>query len=245
MTTWRREEHLSPPPAEVTGGAGPSPRQRPPGQRAPAFSWVVIVVSVAVYLYETMLDPNPPDIQRGALFGPWVQDGEWYRVFGTVFEHGGPLHLIMNMSVVWTVGMPLERAIGTWRFVLLSVASALGSSAFALLFNFNVPTVGASGMILGWAGAMIPIVTPEYRRSHLTWLAQIALISFLPFVSWAGHLGGFLFGFPCGYGLLKGGKRFVPVTVAISIVGLALCGWATVLDGRFEVGSLYELIFRR
>jgi rhomboid protease GluP len=154
-----------------------------------------------------------------ALYGPLVQAGEPWRVLSCVFAHGGPIHLFFNMWVASSLGVPLERGIGSGRFLLLSLVTALGSSAVALLFNFEVVTVGASGMILGWGGAMFVTAGRELRRSLLIWLAQIAVISLLPGISWAGHLGGFLFGLPMGFALRRGPRVFsraAPVLLALA-----------------------------
>jgi rhomboid protease GluP len=150
----------------------------------------------------------------GMLYGPLVAEGEWWRVLWTVIEHGGPIHLALNMSVVFTLGQALERSIRTWRFILVSLIGALGSSAFVLIFAFEQPTVGASGMIIGWLGAMLPIATKAGRRQLFTWLVQIAVISLIPGVSWQGHLGGLLFGLPAGWAL-RSKERFVYVAPII------------------------------
>jgi membrane associated rhomboid family serine protease len=156
-----------------------------------------------------------------ALYGPLVQRGEYWRMVSCAFEHGGPLHLLFNMSVVYTLGFMLERVIGAWRFLGLSLVTCLGSSSFALFFNFDVPTVGASGVILGWAGAMSLIATSQGRRELGIWLIQVIIISLLPGVSWAGHLGGFLFGLPCGLALRLGKPvyaRALPLILFITAV---------------------------
>jgi membrane associated rhomboid family serine protease len=156
-----------------------------------------------------------------ALYGPAVQAGQYWRLLGAVLEHGGVLHLVFNMSVVVTLGFTLERGIGSLRFLGLSLVTALGASTFSLVFDFDVPTVGASGMILGWAGAMLPISTRQGRQDLFIWLAQVAVLSLLPFVSWAGHLGGFLFGLPCGMALRLGRQvyaRALPILLFISLV---------------------------
>jgi membrane associated rhomboid family serine protease len=174
----------------------------------------LIAACVVVFLADRFLSRPAPGtdgvpIQLGALYGPAVAAGQWWRLIGTVFEHGNWLHLALNMSVVFTLGFPLERALGTARMAVLSWVSALGSSTFALLFAFYATTVGASGMILGWAGALLPVATREARRNLITWLVQVAVISLLPGVSWQGHLGGFLFGLPCGYALRLSRQRFL------------------------------------
>ncbi|HEX8537954.1 MAG TPA: rhomboid family intramembrane serine protease [Cystobacter sp.] len=154
-----------------------------------------------------------------ALSGPLVQAGQYWRVLGCILIHGGPLHLAFNMWAAYSLGSLYERAIGSGRFLLLSIITALGSSAFALLFNFKVTTIGASGMILGYGGAMLVTATREFRRDILFWLAQVAVLSLIPGVSWAGHLGGFLFGLPVGVALRAGRRVFAlaaPLLLAIA-----------------------------
>ncbi|WNG57574.1 rhomboid family intramembrane serine protease [Archangium gephyra] len=213
--------------------AEPEPAAPPPVRQPwPPVCAAVLGGSVALFVLDLLLarsGANPgalgPVFQRIALFGPLVQNGEYWRVLSCVFSHGGPLHLAFNMWVGYSIGFPLERAIGSGRFLVLSLMAALGSSAFALFFNFDVPTVGASGMILGWAGAMVVIATREFRKSLFVWLAQVALLSLLPGVSWAGHLGGFLFGVPVGFALLSGHRAFAraaPLLLAVATVAVYL-----------------------
>jgi membrane associated rhomboid family serine protease len=192
----------------------------------------VLVGSVLMYIvgrghFLPPLSSNPDGLALAnegiplALYGPLVQLGEYWRLLSCAFEHGSPLHLLFNMSVVWTLGFMLERAIGSLRFLGLSLVTAVGSSAFALIFNFEVPMVGASGMILGWAGAMLPISTDQGRKELGIWLVQVVVISLLPGVSWAGHLGGFLFGLPCGVALRLGAPVYrlaLPLILFITAV---------------------------
>jgi membrane associated rhomboid family serine protease len=168
---------------------------------------------VAVFAYEYLFpgsafqDPELP-ISPLTLYGPSVRAGEWWRVLSANVEHGGPLHLFFNMSVVWTMGRAYEAGIGTWRFAQISLVSALGSSVAVLFFAFGSPTVGASGMILGWVGAILPIASRTARRQLGVWLLQIVVISILPGVSWQAHLGGFVAGMLCGLALRAGAKVF-------------------------------------
>jgi rhomboid protease GluP len=216
--------------------APPPEQQEPPPpqptQRWPVVCSTVIVGSVVMYLLGRNhlvppLSSNPDGLalaQEGlplALYGPLVQQREYWRMLSCVFEHGSPLHLLFNMSVVYTLGFMLERAIGSLRFLGICAVTTLGASSFALIFNFDVPMVGASGMILGWAGAMLPIATDQGRKELGIWLVQVVVISLLPGVSWAGHLGGFLFGLPCGVALRLGGSvysRALPLILFITAV---------------------------
>ncbi|MFP2932724.1 rhomboid family intramembrane serine protease [Pyxidicoccus sp. 3LG] len=220
------------PPGSGGEPGGPTPPIKGPPLPRPWVGYAVLVGAVGLFLLEefkvvprALVAPDGTLVSDRvgplALFGPLVQSGEYWRMLTAVLEHGGILHLVFNMSVVVTLGFTLERGIGSARFLGLSIVSALGSSAFSLIFNFDVTTVGASGMILGWAGAMLPVSTREGRRELFIWLAQVAVLSLLPFVSWAGHLGGFLFGLPCGIALRLGRQvyaRALPIILFLTLV---------------------------
>jgi membrane associated rhomboid family serine protease len=224
-------------------GALPPDPPAAPAPRAPLapVSVGIIAACVAVYLVELLGGTKEAIVeggqalgylQYGAIYGPKVAQGEWWRVLATVFEHGSLLHLGFNMSVVWTLGQVLERSIGSARFALVCLITALGASALTLFFAFDHATVGASGMILGWAGTMLPVSTKQGRRSLGIWLIQVVAISLLPGISWQGHLGGFLAGLPCGFALAGGPKRFrwaSPVILFLmAVVTVVAC------SGRFH-----------
>ncbi|CAM3620904.1 rhomboid family intramembrane serine protease [Corallococcus sp. ZKHCc1 1396] len=239
MSTPRRTQHDLPGPSGLGDEQAPTPHGHdgdgpPPGPPHPQVAlprpyvcYALMAGAVGMFflggsLGQTMVAPDGTVmgvLKPLALFGPSVRAGEYWRLLGMVFEHGNALHLFFNMSVVFTMGQTLERGIGSLRFLALSLVTALGGSAFALFFNFNVQTVGASGMILGWGGAMLIIATQQGRKDLYFWLVQVAVISLLPGVSWAGHLGGFLFGLPCGMALRQGRKfyaRAIPVLLFIA-----------------------------
>ncbi|HEX8819313.1 MAG TPA: rhomboid family intramembrane serine protease [Archangium sp.] len=234
MTYPTDPRHTLEPPGPERPPAPERPDEQPPTppvrQPWPPVCAAVVGGSVALFVLDavlrqggSMLDGRMgPVFQRMALYGPLVQAGEYWRVFTCALAHGGPIHLLFNMSVAYSLGMPLERAIGSGRMILLSLVATLGASAFALLFNFDIPMVGASGMILGWGGAMFIVATREFRRSLLFWLAQVAVLSLLPGVSWAGHLGGFLFGVPMGIALRGGPRVFSRAAPMLLVIAMAV-----------------------
>ena len=60
------------------------------------------------------------------------------------------------MYALWLLGKPLERYIGSARFLAIYTISGISGSAGALLLtNAYVPTVGASGAIFGLMGALL------------------------------------------------------------------------------------------
>ncbi|PTL76158.1 rhomboid family intramembrane serine protease [Vitiosangium sp. GDMCC 1.1324] len=223
--------HPSDPPGAPEPSGPETPDAEPAGpfeqRRWPPVCAAIIGGSVVLYVLDVLLSQGAtlkgglgPVFQWTALYGPLVQGGQYWRVLTCVLSHGSPLHLFFNMGVAYSLGVPLERSIGSGRFLLVSLVTAMGASVFSLLFDFKVPTVGASGMILGWAGAMFVTAGREFRRSLLFWFAQVAVISLLPGVSWSGHLGGLLFGLPMGIALRSGPRVFAraaPLLLAITV----------------------------
>lgn len=219
---WPQGPPEPPPPAEPPRREGPPPLATP-------VSYALVGVSLAVFLLGV---GRPALFELGVLHGPAVAAGQWWRVFTCLVTHGGPLHVFFNLSVVWTVGRALETILGSARFFAVTLVTGLGAGLFVLAFNFDTRTVGMSGAILGWLGVLLPIVRPAGRRQLLVWLLQIAVISLLPGVSWAGHLGGFLAGLPLGLALRVGRKAFsaaLPVTAFALAVLTYLAG-----TGRFR-----------
>ena len=105
------------------------------------------------------------------------ENGEWYRFITAGFIHGGPLHLLFNMYVLFEFGRILEYRLGTGDFIVLYFGSML--TAHALTYWFHRDTVsynavGASGAISGVVFALC-LFAP---------FARIALFFALPMDMW-------------------------------------------------------------
>lgn len=211
-----RDPHrvLEPPPS-----LPPAPPGVPRRPRPPPVSVAFIAVSVAVWLAQMLT--RGALTQKLVLYGPAVQAGEYWRVFTSALAHSDetPLHIVFNMLAVSSLGFPLERGIGPWRFLGVSLVGCFGAAAAALFGKFEVPMLGLSGVILAWAGALLPLLPREGRRQLAFGLVQVAILSLLPFISGAAHLGGFLAGLACG-GVLRLGapafRRALPFLVFIA-----------------------------
>lgn len=86
--------------------------------------------------------------------------GEWWRLGASMFLHGGFEHLMLNMISLFMVGGLAERLAGPWRFVLIYILAGLAGSLFSALQPGGL-SVGASGAILGIAGALLAL---NFRR---------------------------------------------------------------------------------
>ena len=164
---------------------------------------------------------------HGALYGPLVADGEWYRLITSAFLHYGPIHLGLNMLALWWIGRPLEDALGPLRYLSLYLVSGLAGSAGALLLNPTIPTVGASGAIYGILGAAIVL---ERQRTYVLGGSALTLLivglaySFVvPGISIGGHLGG-----------LAGG--------ALSVLAFSHFGQRSAVYSRTDLVSVFSLV---
>jgi membrane associated rhomboid family serine protease len=174
-------------------------------RRVNAVTMALIGINVLVYLAElaaggTINGLGNTIYIHGALFGPLVAAGDWWRLITSAFLHYGPFHLAINMYSLYFAGSILEQVIGRWRFALLYIASGLSGSAGALVWSPNVPTVGASGAIFGILGALFVLE----RRGNIATGGQVAGLIVLnliftfalsSFISVGGHVGGLIGGF--------------------------------------------------
>jgi rhomboid protease GluP len=209
----------------------PAPTAAPP-LPIPWVSYTVLGLCVAVYLADELVAEGQLK-QLMLLYGPAVAQGQWWRPFSTVFVHGNAIHLLLNMMVLMSLGRDVERGIGTFRFLIASIVGAMGASIAVLVWNFDQPTVGASGMILAWAGVLVPIANTAGRKQLGIWLLQMAVISLIPGISGAGHLGGFLAGLPCGWVMRRPRALFqtvAPILVFVAAALLVLAG-----TGRMKI----------
>ena len=144
----------------------------------------------------------------GANFGPSTLAGmEFYRLLTYGALHGGLLHLLFNGYALSVLGPMIEERLGSTRFALVFVAAIIGGGlASALLHSPPVPSVGASGGILGLVGAGLALLhgrqdapAQALRTSLLQWLFIMAIFSLfgatagLRIDNWC-HLGGLLTG---------------------------------------------------
>lgn len=88
----------------------------------------------------------------------YVKERGWYWQFFTyIFMHGHPLHILLNMLILWYFGAEIELRLGQANFLKYFLIAGVGAG----LFNFAVsmafsnpshwghPIIGASGAIFG------------------------------------------------------------------------------------------------
>jgi membrane associated rhomboid family serine protease len=163
----------------------------------------LIAINVGIYLLELaaggQVNGTGNEIYlQGVLFGPWVADGDWWRLFTSMFLHYGPIHLGLNMLALWWFGSAVEQVLGRGRYLLLYIVSGLAGSAGALIFSPESASVGASGALFGILGAAVVL---ERQRTYVFGGGALGIIAInlvftfaIPGISIGGHLGGLVGG---------------------------------------------------
>ncbi len=237
------------------GGAGAASRATGAARRARSVSSssdmaiatvVLVVVTILVFLAEVAQGGNiydvgdPQIVLDGAVWGPAVADGEWYRMITAGFLHAGIIHIAFNMYLLWFLGSALERYAGPGRMLAIYFASILWGSAGALLMSPDSLTVGASG---GVFGLMAAIFLLERQRGvallgstvGMLLLLNLVITFLLPGISVGGHLGGIVGGAAAGFILSGFGKGHMAygkagpqiwVSMAALMVGAVVLGVA-------------------
>jgi len=219
-------------------------RSRP---TTPLVTQVLIAINVIAFIAETASGAplggggGGSVFNHGYLYGPDItQSHEYWRLVTAGFMHDGLLHILFNMVFLFFMGQILEPAIGRLNFAAVYLASLLAGSFGALLFQPDVPTVGASGACFGILGALI-VVARERRIS--IWQSGLGLILLINLVfslsvkgiSVGGHLGGLVGGAIAGALIIQlDERRRLP---AAALMGCLLVAVVSVAGAIAVAGS--------
>ena len=164
---------------------------------------IVIAITVIAYIVQINLNYGTVKMGLNSLF---TQYGFWWQPFTTMFAHGGELHLLMNMFVLYQFGNMIELYRGKTAFMILyfvgGLLTSFGSFYFMQMFGMNHNLVGASGAICVLLG-YVALLDRSQRSGIITWIILISLAPLLiglP-IAWYAHFIGFAIGFV--FGILK------------------------------------------
>ncbi|HUR87054.1 MAG TPA: rhomboid family intramembrane serine protease [Solirubrobacteraceae bacterium] len=202
----------------------------------PQLTYALIAINVIAYVAMVSsgagLDGRGGSVfTNGALFGPAVDAGDWWRIVTAGFLHSGILHLAFNMYFLYFLGTLLEPAIGKLRFAIIYFVSLVGGSFGALLISPDAVTVGASGAVFGLMGAAILAmrargIDPMQSGLGITLLLNLGITFVIPGISVGGHVGGLVAGGIVGYLLFEVAERrrgsMAPLLAACVGIGVAL-----------------------
>ena len=125
--------------------------------------------------------------------------GKLLGLFGSMFLHGGFMHLIGNMVFLWCFGRAMEENLGSLlyagAYLLAGIAATLLYHIITIKFTPNsagVPLVGASGAIAGVLGFF---ALRFYRTPvNIFYIQPVTLIMVFIGAAILGAIGGLLLG---------------------------------------------------
>ena len=213
--------------------------------------WSVLSILIAInigifilqYLFQLLGDTIPVTDEYGRRivdrfgesqteFRPWggasakmvFEHGHVWTLFTYMFVHGGFLHILVNLILIYACGRALQTMLGEKHllqvFLFAGVIGGLAQILFSLFENPSIPVVGASACAFGLLVALAVLIPEQevsmllffviplrlrlkYLASSLVGLAVVFLVIDLvvsgnvPMVSGVGHaahLGGALAG---------------------------------------------------
>ena len=185
---------------------------------------VLIITCVVMYLLDFMLTHMGVRIGEffiNEIFGivpALISEKMWLWQFVTyIFMHGHPLHLLLNMLILWYFGSEIELKMGRNAFIFYFFLCGIGAG----LFNFGVnaafndvsrlnhPIIGASGAIFGLLAAygiffseryfLVFFIFPMKAKYFVLIMAAIELITGVESnsqdnVAHFAHIGGMFVG---------------------------------------------------
>jgi membrane associated rhomboid family serine protease len=112
-------------------------------------AFLILILTVGLSLAGLYANPK---LIEASLFRPYylVRKKEYYTLLTSGLVHASGAHLLFNMLTFYFFGPPLERVIGTERFVLLYCVSLIMSEARTYIQHRSDPryaSLGASGAI--------------------------------------------------------------------------------------------------
>lgn len=206
-------------------------RDDAPTIRTPYVTISLLVLNTVIFLFMVMQGSRaftlmtfqygfiPYELINTTELTPQIPASIYLTPFTSMFMHGGFMHLIGNMLVLWIYGNNIEDYFGPVKFIIFYLLSGLAAIGLYTLFgpNSEIPLIGASGAIAGLMGGYM-ILHPRAKITvliifffiqfvHLPakivlgiWFAMQLFMSLTGSstgggVAWMAHIGGFIFGY--------------------------------------------------
>lgn len=144
----------------------------------------------------------------GANFGPFISNGQYWRLFTSIFLHGGIMHLFSNMVGLYIVGLFLEPLLGKKKYLILYISTGIIASLASIWWYEATVSVGASGAIFGLYGfflasILFKVFPPQFGKAFLgftlIFIGYNLIMGLVGGIDNAAHIGGLLSGFTIGF----------------------------------------------
>ena len=172
--------------------------------KKPVVTYLLLVINVMIFMYISIyhgIDSNLTYNLANNYVG--IQNGEYYRMFTSMFLHANIYHLIFNMYALYVMGPQVERYYGKLKYLFVYILGGLMGSVFSCVFSdANTYGIGASGAIFALFGS-VAYFSYHYRatlqgllRSQIVPVIMVNIILgfLMPGVDVLAHIGGLIGG---------------------------------------------------
>lgn len=172
-------------------------------KKNPIITRVLVALNIMIYLYMLLSGNSDTFIAKYAVYGPYIQAGEYYRLLTGAFIHANIFHLLFNCYALYIIGSQVESFLGKVKYIFIYILSAITSSLLSMILSGTSSySVGASGAIFGLLGALFyfgyyyRVYLGNVLKSQIIPLIVInLLIGFItPGIDNYGHIGGLIGG---------------------------------------------------
>jgi membrane associated rhomboid family serine protease len=199
----------------------------------PAITYLLIAANTAVFFLELSLPAGKLE-QFTYVFGlvpaniSLLNPLSWIALVSHQFLHGGWVHFLSNVWVLFIFGDNVEDRLGSSRYLVFYLLGGITAGILQVIMapHSQVPAIGASGAIAAVMGAYF-LFYPRARIITLIpifiipWFTEVPAVIFLGFwfvtqffsgvlslasvgsaaaggIAWWAHVGGFIFGLVLG-----------------------------------------------
>jgi membrane associated rhomboid family serine protease len=171
-------------------------------QRWPIITAIFVVLNIAAWIYEVVLQNGPDGATKLATFitqygvvpleyktrhdlDPTIHFPFFITLVTSMFLHGGWMHIIGNMLYLWIFGDNVEDRMGRIPFVIFYLVAGVAAAVAQIAGNPSsvVPTIGASGAISGVLGAYI-VMFPKKRVRVIAFYSVLEVPAFVVLGFW-------------------------------------------------------------
>ncbi|HEY7212423.1 MAG TPA: rhomboid family intramembrane serine protease [Bryobacteraceae bacterium] len=177
---------------------------------------IILIINAAFYLLEVALSykvhktldvSGQIAVLLGAKYAPLIHAGQYWRLLTAGFLHGGFFHILMNSWSLFILVTEVEQFYGTSRLIVAYVFSTFTGFLCSLLWSPAALSLGASAACFGMMGIMLAMglrhradpLAQAVRAHYSQWLIIGIVLSLMPGIDMAAHVGGFIGGLLVGW----------------------------------------------
>ena len=181
-------------------------------RRAP-ITMIIIAINVimmAILMWRNEHEVRAAYFSMGAMYTPSViENGEFYRLFTSMFLHFSLEHIFGNMLLLLFLGEILERRLGKIKYLVVYLLGGIFGNVLSMLMDLRLSTddmpisAGASGAVFALLGALAYLLIINKGKLAGVSIQRLALLIVLSIwdgittdnIDIAAHIGGLIAGF--------------------------------------------------